>query len=156
MPSFDVIISGKTYRVEIPDPGESPLTVIVDGEAFDVTIVGSEAHAAPARPAALPRPPADLGTAPTLPAVRVTRPVAPVGSEASAEVVAPMPGTILSVVVAVGDQVGPGAVLCVLEAMKMKNPIRSASAGEVLEIHVRPGQSVAYGDLLLRLKQGTL
>ncbi len=62
-----------------------------------------------------------------------------------------MPGTILSVDVKVGQAVEPGQVVCVLEAMKMKNPIRAASTGTVTEIAVQPGQSVAYGDLLVNL-----
>ncbi len=64
---------------------------------------------------------------------------------------APMPGTILTVDVTIGQAVESGQVVCVLEAMKMKNPIRAHAAGTVTEIAVQAGQTVAYGDLLIRL-----
>jgi biotin carboxyl carrier protein len=64
-----------------------------------------------------------------------------------------MPGTILSVAVVVGEHVDAGAVLCVLEAMKMRNPIRAAHPGVIESIEVAPGQNVGYGDLLVRLER---
>jgi len=62
-----------------------------------------------------------------------------------------MPGTILSVAVAAGQAVEVGEVVCVLEAMKMKNPIRATQTGIVAEVMAQPGRTVAYGDLLVRL-----
>lgn len=62
-----------------------------------------------------------------------------------------MPGTILSVEVKVGQTVETGQVVAVLEAMKMKNPIRAGFEGTVSEIEAAPGQTVAYGDVLVRL-----
>jgi acetyl-CoA/propionyl-CoA carboxylase biotin carboxyl carrier protein len=62
-----------------------------------------------------------------------------------------MPGTILSVEVTPGQTVESGQVVCVLEAMKMKNPLRAARGGTVLQIMVQVGQGVAYGDVLVRL-----
>jgi biotin carboxyl carrier protein len=64
---------------------------------------------------------------------------------------APMPGKILSVEVGHGDRVSRGQTLVILEAMKMKNAIKSPYDGVVLEIKVRPDQTVAHGDLLLQL-----
>jgi acetyl-CoA/propionyl-CoA carboxylase biotin carboxyl carrier protein len=59
-----------------------------------------------------------------------------------------MPGTILDIAVQMGEAVQPGQVLCALEAMKMKSPIRATRAGTVSEIAVHDGQTVVYGDLL--------
>ena len=64
---------------------------------------------------------------------------------------APMPGKILSVEVRHGDRVSRGQTLVILEAMKMKNAIKSPYDGVVLEIRVRPDQTVAHGDLLVQL-----
>jgi biotin carboxyl carrier protein len=63
-----------------------------------------------------------------------------------------MPGTILSVEATVGQRVESGQVLCVLEAMKMKNPIRAVQASIVAEILVQPGQTVSHGAALVRLE----
>jgi biotin carboxyl carrier protein len=70
----------------------------------------------------------------------------------SYEIVAPMPGVLLSVNVVPGQAVEAGDVLCVLEAMKMKNPIRATQPGIVAEIGVTAGQTVAFGALLVRLE----
>ena len=61
-----------------------------------------------------------------------------------------MPGTILSVEVKEGEQVEVGQVLCVLEAMKMKNPIRATHPGTVAEICVAAGMTVPYDAVLIR------
>jgi biotin carboxyl carrier protein len=151
MPAFDVSIQGKTYHVEIPDPGATPLLVIVDGEPFDVGIVGTTLAAA-AAPLAEPPPPAvQPPVLPALPRVSAAPPVSPVAARGGGDIVAPMPGTILSVAVAVGQQVDAGQVVCVLEAMKMKNPLRATHSGVVTEIIAQAGQTVAHGELLVRL-----
>jgi biotin carboxyl carrier protein len=62
-----------------------------------------------------------------------------------------MPGKILSVDVNRGDRVTRGQTLVILEAMKMKNAIKSPYDGVVMEILVRPEQTVAFGDLLVQL-----
>ena len=67
-------------------------------------------------------------------------------------VVAPMAGKIVSVKVKKGDQVKMGAVLCVLEAMKMENEIAAPRSGVVQEIHVQEGKPVSEGDALIVLK----
>lgn len=64
---------------------------------------------------------------------------------------APMPGKILSVEVNRGDLVSRGQTLVILEAMKMKNAIKSPYDGVVMEILVQAEQTVAYGDLLVQL-----
>ncbi len=149
MPAFDVEILGKIYHIDIPDPGATPLQVIVDGESFEVGIIGTEVSAAPARLTPPPHPaPVVL---PQPPHVSATPPAVPAGALNGNTVVAPMPGTILSVDVVVGQQTDTGQVLCVLEAMKMKNPIRAMHPGTVAEICVQPGQTVPYGAVLIRL-----
>jgi len=146
MPTFDVVIQGKTYHVEIPDPGATPLSVIVDGQPFEVGIVGTQVEAT-ATPHSAPAP-AEL---PPRPRVPVARPAVPIGGNSGDEIRAPMPGTILSIAATVGQAVDNGQVLCVLEAMKMKNPIRATRTGTVASIAVQVGQTVAYGDLLITL-----
>lgn len=154
MPTFDVIVQGKKYHVEIPDPGASPLQVVVDGQAFDVEVSGAGVSAQ-TQLAEAPRPAPEPPALPPMPRVATARPTTPAPATAQAgaghEVTAPMPGTLLSVAVKPGDAVEAGQVVCVLEAMKMKNPIRASFSGTVAAIPVTAGQTVAYGDVLVRL-----
>ena len=69
------------------------------------------------------------------------------GGESDA-VVSPMQGTVLAVEVADGDVVEAGAVVCVVEAMKMENPIVSHVDGVVSELAVAAGEQVAHGQVI--------
>ena len=66
-------------------------------------------------------------------------------------VTAPMPGTVLSVGVAVGDEVAPQQRLLVLEAMKMEMPVLAPFAATVLAVRVAAGDQVGAGTLLVEL-----
>ena len=66
----------------------------------------------------------------------------------SGTVMVPMQGTIVKVLVAVGDAVEAGQTVCVLEAMKMENAINADKAGTVKEIRVAAGDSVGSGDVV--------
>ena len=59
-----------------------------------------------------------------------------------------MQGTVAQVLVAEGDEVAVDDVLCILEAMKMENPIRTSIAGTVQEVRVDPGDTVGFGDVV--------
>jgi len=116
-------------------------TITVNGTPYNVTVeegAGAPVAAAPvaapvAAPAAAPAP------APA---------AAPAGGT---NVQAPMPGTILSVKVNVGDTVSEGQVLCILEAMKMENEIMAPKAGKVVSVSVSQGSSVNSGDALVSI-----
>ncbi len=64
---------------------------------------------------------------------------------------APMPGLVVRIGVKVGDTVAAGQALVVVEAMKMENELRSASAGIVTAIRVTEGMAVDKGALLVEL-----
>jgi acetyl-CoA/propionyl-CoA carboxylase, biotin carboxylase, biotin carboxyl carrier protein len=68
-------------------------------------------------------------------------------------VVTPMQGTVLAVEVAEGDEVSPGQVICVVEAMKMENEITAHRAGVVTELSVEAGQSVSTGQVVCVVRQ---
>jgi len=63
-------------------------------------------------------------------------------------VVTPMQGTVLAVEVAEGDEVAPGQVICIVEAMKMENEITAHRAGIVTDLSVEPGQAVSNGQVV--------
>lgn len=119
--------------------------VMVDGEVFEVDVeemVGDGKKAEPQlkieevqRKPSTPRPVAD-------------KKPAQLGEN---DVVAPIPGVVTSVNVALGAKVSKGQVLVILEAMKMQNEILAPSDGTVENIPVSRGQSVKTGDILVRL-----
>jgi biotin carboxyl carrier protein len=65
------------------------------------------------------------------------------------ELKAPMPGLVVRVGCAVGDQVEPGQALVVLQAMKMENELSLAQGGAVTAVSVQPGQTVEQGQVLV-------
>jgi acetyl-CoA/propionyl-CoA carboxylase biotin carboxyl carrier protein len=74
------------------------------------------------------------------------------GGDAPGAIASPMQGTVLAVAVQEGDRVEPGALICVVEAMKMENEIVAHRAGRVEGLSVAPGQQVASGQLLCLLR----
>jgi biotin carboxyl carrier protein len=68
-----------------------------------------------------------------------------------APLVAPMPGRVVRIAVAIGDTVTAGQGLAVIEAMKMENELRASAAGVVTAIRVSPGQAVEKGAVLVDL-----
>lgn len=63
-----------------------------------------------------------------------------------------MPGKVVEVLVAVGDEVEKDQGVLIVEAMKMENEVRAAATGKVKEIRVSPGQAVESGELLIVLE----
>jgi len=64
---------------------------------------------------------------------------------------ASMPGVVVRVDVEEGQEVSEGDTLCVVEAMKMQNPITAESSGVVRRVHIAKGDAVAGGDVLVSL-----
>ena len=73
------------------------------------------------------------------------------GTPGESVVAAPMPGLIVRVEVELGQRVGAGAALVVVEAMKMQNELRAAREGVVQAVHVSAGQKVEKGTALVTL-----
>jgi acetyl-CoA/propionyl-CoA carboxylase biotin carboxyl carrier protein len=70
------------------------------------------------------------------------------GGTGSGDVAVPMQGTIVKVLVAVGDKVEIGQTICLLEAMKMENAVNAEKAGVVKEVRAAAGDSVGAGDIV--------
>ena len=79
------------------------------------------------------------------PSGRRRRPPAATGS---GDVAVPMQGTIVKVLVAVGDKVEVGQTICLLEAMKMENAVNAEKDGVIKEVRVSAGASVGAGDIV--------
>lgn len=133
MKKFNITVNGKSYEVDVEEIGG---------------VMSSAPVSRPAAPVSAPAPTAAPAAAPA-PAAKPAAP-APAASVAGGETVtSPMPGTILDIKVNVGDTVANGAVLVILEAMKMENEIMAPTAGKVVSINVSKGASVNSGDVLV-------
>jgi acetyl-CoA/propionyl-CoA carboxylase, biotin carboxylase, biotin carboxyl carrier protein len=111
--------------------------VEVSGRRFDVTVIGEALGANGAGPAkTAPRRERKSGG----------------GGGAPGELVSPIQGTVLKVAVEKGAEVDEGALICVIEAMKMENEITAPSAGKIEELSVSEGGSVATGDTIAVIK----
>jgi len=140
-----VTVNGKAYTVEVGNLSDSPLTVNVNGQPYivDINTAEIEKVSTDQSAAALETVARSISPAPTTPAA------APPAAASTNAVTAPMPGSIVEVMVRPGDEIQVGGHICILEAMKMKNAIRSPRSGVVLEVFVSPGQNVAHGEVLV-------
>jgi acetyl-CoA/propionyl-CoA carboxylase biotin carboxyl carrier protein len=130
------------------DEGEEPAekveqsyTVEVSGKRFDVKVIGP-----PFAGAAV----ATNGSAPAAGARRAPRRASGGGGGAGGgdTLASPMQGTVLKVAVEAGAAVEEGALVCVIEAMKMENEITAHKSGKVSELPIAVGASVTNGDTL--------
>jgi propionyl-CoA carboxylase alpha chain len=64
----------------------------------------------------------------------------------------PMPGLVVRIDVAEGDEVYDGQALCMVEAMKMENVLRAERKGVVAKVHAKPGQSMAVDDVIMEFE----
>ena len=124
--------------------------VVVNGSEYNVEIEELSEGTGPPRPAAPAPKPAATTPKPATPAPAKAA-AAPKDTAAAGAIVAPMPGTVLSVAVEVGVKVTKGQTLLVLEAMKMENEIQAPADGTVQELNVSQGLSVNAGDTLVVL-----
>jgi acetyl-CoA/propionyl-CoA carboxylase biotin carboxyl carrier protein len=120
---------------------EREYAVEVSGRRFDVKVIGAPLTANGAAPAAAARK-----------APRRERKSGGGGGGAPGQLVSPIQGTVLKVAVEQGAEVEEGALICVIEAMKMENEITAPSAGTVEELSVSEGGSVATGDTIAVIK----
>lgn len=125
---FNVNVNGNSYYVELEE--------IKDGAAMAPIPSAPRPAAAPApKPAAAPA------------AAEAPKAAAPSAGETTLE--APMPGTILDVLVKEGESVKEGQLALVLEAMKMENELQIPVDGVVKAVNVTKGASVNTSDVLI-------
>ena len=139
-------LNGKKYEVEIERVDEyRPLDRGEQASAPAPILAAAPAPKAAPAPAAAPAPKA--APAPAAAPAPKAAPAAAGGQT----VEAPMPGKILDIKVKVGDAVGYGQCVIVMEAMKMETEIVAPAAGTVASINVSTGDSVETGAVLVTL-----
>ena len=121
------------------ETAERNYKVEVDGRLHAVKVIGAAAPAAGAarRPGA-PRPP------------KRERRAGAGGGGGGPRLTSPLQGTVLKVAVEKGAEVEEGALICVIEAMKMENEITAHRAGKVTELNVSEGAAINAGDPIAR------
>lgn len=132
---FRVNVNGKEYLVEMEELGTTT------GQPAPAPAQQAPASVAPAQPVPAPAPVAPAQPAP-----------APATSGNQVTLDAPMPGTILKVMVNVGDQVAFEQPLVILEAMKMENELVAPRAGVVTAIHVAPNSAIDVGKPIITIE----
>ncbi len=118
---------------------ERDYKVEVSGKLFDVRVIGEAAGGVSAA-AGPPRPP------------RRERGGGAAAAASSESLSSPLQGTVLRVAVKEGQQVEEGALVCVIEAMKMENEIAAHRSGEVVQLGVSEGTSVSNGEVIAVIK----
>ncbi len=128
-------------EAEDADGGDSrDYKVEVGGKLFDVRVFGAPLAAAAGGGTGLRKPP------------KRERKASAGGGGATEELVSPLQGTVLRVAVEKGAEVEEGALVCVVEAMKMENEITAHRTGKVEALNVSEGASIASGDVIAVIK----
>jgi len=141
---YECSVDGEPFTLDVVMTARDVLSILHEGRQYEAkreysllgethVIVGSERFTAEVRD---PR------------SLRSRRAAA--GAEAGpAKILAPMPGKIVRVIVAEGDEVEAGQPLVVVEAMKMQNEIKATKNGKITKIAVKEATAVNAGDLLV-------
>ena len=132
------------YNVEVSELAHSPVEVTVEGEIFLVEVEGLSTT-----PPARPR----RGRTQT-PGIMVPPPPTRGSAAAGPEnvITSPLSGRVISILVRPADQVTAGQEVCVVEAMKMEQSIRTTRDGVVKEVLVQPMDTVRTNDPLIELE----
>ena len=138
MHGYTVLVNGQPFVVGFEEGG-----VTVDGTLYEVALTGDQAAVN-----GIPYGVAIAG----LEAVRSAAPPAVASvevAEGAGVIKAIMPGKVIRVFVAEGDEVEEGDVAVILEAMKMENELRADRGGVVQQVAVAPGDDVELGQVLV-------
>jgi len=142
MSVYRVRVEGKEYQVEVGDLQAQPVRVVVNGRVVQVSSASLESSEGAERGTR-----ADANVSAI--SVRAASGASLSEESSELEVLAPMPGSIVSVEVESGSHVVVGQDLCILDAMKMNNRIRAQREGVISQVHVQPGDQVQHGDRLV-------
>jgi acetyl-CoA/propionyl-CoA carboxylase biotin carboxyl carrier protein len=118
------------------EPLERSYTVEVSGKRFDVRVLGEAAPSAPA-----------VNSTPRTPK-RAERKASASAAGSGDTLPSPLQGNVFRVLVEQGATVEEGALICIIEAMKMENEIAAHKAGVVAELPISEGAAVTAGDTL--------
>ncbi|HEX6034449.1 MAG TPA: acetyl-CoA carboxylase biotin carboxyl carrier protein subunit [Anaerolineales bacterium] len=135
---YIVKVADKSYEVEIEDIHARPVIARVDGQKFEVSPETGDGSQQVSKTETKEFKPVQGSRQPSS------------ASLGAKELTAPLPGTVIEVFVKPGDIIESGQVILIIEAMKMKNSIRSTRAGTITDVLISAGQTVAHKQTLVR------
>jgi biotin carboxyl carrier protein len=121
---YGVLLDGRSYDAFVEDT-TTGLVVTIEGYRFEIEVRD-------------PR--------------RWSRKAGGAGGDTVQSILSPMPGKVVRVLAAAGDEVVPGQGIVVVEAMKMQNELKSNRTGRVLSVHAKEGATVTAGELLATIE----
>lgn len=145
MKEYKYKINGNTYKVAVGDIDNNVAQVEVNGIPYKVELDNAKK---PVTVVNAPRPSAAPRTAAGAKVINTPAAAATGGYQ----VKAPLPGTVLSVAVKVGDAVKASDTVAVLEAMKMENAIHAGRDGVVAAVNANPGDALLEGAPIITLQ----
>jgi biotin carboxyl carrier protein len=143
MKKFKFTINGNQYEVEILGFEENVAKVEVNGTVFDV-----EVH----KDLKVSKTPTLVRAEAPQPKGKETRIPKNVTKTTNMAIKAPLPGTIIQVLVKPGEKVAMGQKLLTMEAMKMENNVTAEKDGTVRTVNVKPGDTVMQNDILIEIE----
>ena len=140
---YRITVGNHVYDVEVGDIDETPIQVRVDDKQYTVEV-----------PARFPQDAVEYrpNKKDEYSDNQAPPPRAAPVQTGSGNIVALMPGRVLSVEVSQGDSVNKGQTVCVIESMKMEQSIAAPMDGTVDMVHVAAGDAVKHGELLIALR----
>ena len=144
---YKITVNNKIYEVEIEDINTRPVVAFVDGDRFEV--MPEHADQVETKNEAVRKTEGKTFNPNPAPAAAHSPNLALSGNTLTA----PLPGTVIEVFVKAGEKVEAGQVVVIIEAMKIKNSIRSVFSGTVGEVLVSAGQSVAHKQALMKFAE---
>jgi biotin carboxyl carrier protein len=127
---YSLLLDNKSYEVHVQETERNGYRVMVSSqgyEGYEVRVLDERAYRASQVSGAM------------------------AGGAGDSAIKAPIPGLVVKVLVAEGDEVAAGQTLVILEAMKMENELRAPRSGVIATIKAKPGNSVNQGDVLITL-----
>jgi biotin carboxyl carrier protein len=138
-----VTLDGRPVAVDAVEIAPNTISILLDGQSFEISVTPS-----PEGKLKLQTGTREFTAEIIDPRAWSGRRHASVEAQGRQQIVAPMPGKVVRLLVKVGDHVEAGQGLLVVEAMKMQNEIRSPKSGTVERVLAREGQPVNAGEVL--------
>jgi glutaconyl-CoA/methylmalonyl-CoA decarboxylase subunit gamma len=143
-----VKIGERVFEVDIENSSARPIVAMVEGERFEVWPENTSGSAGGVGASS------QIGIGP-VESIRIQKnqPAQTSSNLTGKTMTSPLPGTVIEVFVKAGEHVEAGHVALIIEAMKMKNSIRTTRAGNISAVLVNPGETVTHKQPLIEFNE---